>query len=485
MSSPIPVIVGVAQLEQRAADPQAAKEPIELMIDAVRAAAEDAGSVALLGADSVRVIRGIWPYENPARAVAEAIGATGAETTLSPYGGNFVQTTLSLSAVDIQAGEKDIIVLTGAECGHSQAKAAKAGHNLAYQDIAGAPDRYIAPEMEMRHAAEKAIRLGRPVQVYPIFETALRAKLGHDIDTHQQHIAELWASFSAVAAQNPHAWLRDAKTAQEIRTLSDINRPVSHPYPKFMNSNSNVDQAAAIILCSTTTAQRLGIPEEKWVYPWAGTDAHDHYFVSNRDNLYSSPAIRIAGSRALEMAATEVGQLDHVDVYSCFPSSVQVAARELNLDTHKPLTITGGLTFAGGPMNNYVMHSIARMVELLRDGADKRGLITANGGYLTKHAFGVYSATPPEQPFQHADLQAEVDALPARSVVEAYTGTGSVEGYSVMYSAEGLDKAFVATRLEDGHRAWGVCNDRDVLQDMISQEYVGHQVRLQDHVATF
>ena len=88
--------------------------------------------------------------------------------------------------------------------------------------------------------------------------------------------------------------------------------------------------------------------------------------MSNRDNLYSSPAIRIAGRRALELAGVEVADLARVDVYSCFPSAVQVAVNELGLDDQKPLTITGGLTFGGGPLNNYVMHSIARMVELSR-----------------------------------------------------------------------------------------------------------------------
>jgi acetyl-CoA C-acetyltransferase len=485
MSQSTPVLVGISHLEQRFQDFASAKEPVELMIDAVKAAAEDAGSNELLNATSVRVIKGIWGYQNPAKAVAQAIGCPNAQTALSPFGGNFVQSVLNVSALDIQSGAHDVIILTGAECGNTQAKAAKASHDLGWAELPGTPDLQIGEEKDMRHDAERAIRLGRPIQIYPIMETALRSELGMGVDEHMRHISELWAGFSAVAANNPNAWIRDAKTAEEIRTISTINRPVSFPYPKFLNSNSAVDQAAALILCSEEKAKALGIDREKWIYPWAGSDAQDHFHFSTRDNLYSSPAIRLAGKKCLEMSDMNVDDIDLVDVYSCFPVAVQIASRELGLDTSKPLTVTGGLTWAGGPLNNYVMHSIVRMAQLLREKPGQKGMITANGGYITKHAFGTYSNDRPEQPFQHANLQDQVDALPKREVVMDNTGQGVVEGYSVMYGSKGLDKAFVATRLPDGRRAWGTSNDADVLQSMTTEEFVGRPVTLTDSVATF
>ena len=485
MSQSTPVLVGISHLEQRFQDFASAKEPVELMIDAVKAAAEDAGSSELLNATSVRVIKGIWGYQNPAKAVAQAIGCPNAQTALSPFGGNFVQSVLNVSALDIQSGAHDVIILTGAECGNTQAKAAKASHDLGWAELPGTPDLQIGEEKDMRHDAERAIRLGRPIQIYPIMETALRSELGMGVDEHMRHISELWAGFSAVAANNPNAWIRDAKTAEEIRTISTINRPVSFPYPKFLNSNSAVDQAAALILCSEEKAKALGIAREKWIYPWAGSDAQDHFHFSTRDNLHSSPAIRLAGKKCLEMSDMNVDDIDLVDVYSCFPVAVQIASRELGLDTSKPLTVTGGLTWAGGPLNNYVMHSIVRMAQLLREKPGQKGMITANGGYITKHAFGTYSSDRPEQPVQHAKLQDQVDALPKREVVMNNTGQGVVEGYSVMYGPKGLDKAFVATRLPDGRRAWGTSNDADVLQSMTTEEFVGRPVTLTDSVATF
>ncbi len=481
-----PVLVGVAQLEQRSEQPEAAREPIDLMIEAVQMAARDAECSGLLsGAKSIRVIRGMWPYGNPARAVADAIGANGVETAIAPFGGNFVQSVVNLSALEIQHGEQEIIIITGAECGNTQAKARRAGIELTWQELPGEPDRWLGAQKLLRHEAEKAAHIGRPIQVYPILENALRHHRGETIEDHLVRISELWAGFSAVAAANPHAWIREAKSAEEIRTPSKLNRPVSFPYPKFMNSNSNVDQGAALIMCSTEKARSLGIPESRWVYPWAGTDAHDHYFLSNRDNFYSSPPIRLAAARCLEFAGLEAGDLDLVDLYSCFPVAVQVSALEIGLDLNRPLTVTGGLTFAGGPMNNYVMHSIARMVELLRASPEAKGLITANGGFITKHAFGIYSSTEPELPFRHADLQAELADMPKREAVLAHTGDAEVESYTVMYGPEGPTIGHVSALLPDGRRAWANVHDPEVIASMTREEFCGRPVKLADYEATF
>ncbi|MEM7217943.1 MAG: acetyl-CoA acetyltransferase [Pseudomonadota bacterium] len=481
-----PVLVGVAQNEQRVTDWQDHKEPLALMIEASRAAAEDAGSTALLdAATSVRVIRGRWPYSNPAAQVAEGLGLGNVETCGSQFGGNFVQTLLNASALDIQAGNHDVILITGAECGATQAKARRAGDKVRWEDPGGTPDRVFGAEVPMAHPEEIACQIMAPIQMYPIFENALRHHLGEDQESHMQRVSELWAGFSAVAADNPSAWLREPKSAEEIRTVGGANRPVSLQYPKFMNSNNNVDQGAALILCSTDAARRFGIPEDRWVYPWAGTDGHDTYYVSNRDNLYSSPAIRFAAERCLELADLTPETLDHVDLYSCFPVAVQVAAREIGLDQSRPLTVTGGLTFAGGPLNNYVMHSIARTVELSRAQPGTRNLVTANGGYLTKHAFGIYSSEPPAAPFQHDDVQARIDAEPTREVVEGYAGPATIESYTVMYAGTEPQIGHLACTTPDGARAWGNATDPEIVGQLVSDSLHGQEVRISDRVISF
>ena len=137
--------------------------------------------------------------------------------------------------------------------------------------------------------------------------------------------------FSDVAQANPHAWIRKALSAEEIWQPSAENRMVSWPYTKLMNSNNMVDQGAVIILAAAEKATHLQIPTERWVFPYAGTDAHDTYAIGERAELHRSPAIRFAGRRALELAGVGVDDIDQIDVYSCFPSAVQVAAAELGL----------------------------------------------------------------------------------------------------------------------------------------------------------
>lgn len=478
-----PVLVGIAQLEQRDADPVAGrgKEPLDLMIEAVEEAARDAGAPGLLtSADAVRVTRGMWPYENPARAVAEALGCPQAETGVSMWGGDAVQLVLTESALEIQSGARQIVILVGAECGRTQAKARRAGIDLHWRDAPGTPDRRFGEELKMRTRAEAIRGVSQPIQMYPIFENALRHARGETLDAHIRRVSELWAGFSRVAADNPHAWIREAATAEDIRTPSDFNRPVSFPYPKLMNSNSNVDQASALILCSTAVARRFGIPEDKWVYPWAATAAHDTYAVSNRDNLHSSPGIRIAGGRALELADRNADDIAHVDLYSCFPSAVQVAAAELGFGEERPLTVTGGLTFGGGPLNNYVMHAIARMAEVLRDSPGDVGLVSSNGGFITKHAFGIYSTAPPAKPFRYEVPQDRVDAMPTREAVPAFDGKVEIESYTVMYGSNGPSAALAACLLDDGRRAWGNTDDPEVMHAMVNEEFCGRPARLRE-----
>lgn len=474
-----PVIVGVGQVEQRVEDPREGREPLELMVDAVERAAKDAGSRELLRqADAVCVIRGVWRYENPAAVVAERIGAPRAETIGTPFGGNMVQSAVNHAALAIQAGERNVVVIAGAENGHSQARARKAGIRLPFTETPGTPDRMLGTEKPMVHDAERARELGMPIQFYPMFENAIRHARGESVEDHLTRISELWSRFNAVAVRNPHAWIRKPYTPEEIRTPSPANRMVGFPYPKLMNSNNAVDQGAALIVCSLAVARRAGVREDRFVFPWAGTDAHDHYYVSNRADLHSSPAIRLAGGRVLELAETLIDDVAHLDVYSCFPSAVQVAAAELGLAETRQLTVTGGLTFAGGPLNDYVLHAIATMVEVLRADPGARGLVTANGGYLTKHAFGVYSTEPPAAGFRHQDVQEEVDRLPRREVVADHEGPATIEAYTVMYGADGPEIGHAACLLPDGQRTWANTRDRDLLAAMTREEFCGRPVAI-------
>jgi acetyl-CoA C-acetyltransferase len=282
--------------------------------------------------------------------------------------------------------------------------------------------------------------------------------------------------------RNPHAWIRKPVTAEEISQAGPTNRMISWPYTKLMNSNNMVDQGAALILTSVEAARRLRIPNDQWVYPYAGTDAHDTYSISERAELHKSPAIRIGGARALQLAGLGIDDMDYVDLYSCFPSAVQVAANELGLpvdDPARPLTVTGGLTFAGGPWNNYVAHSIAAMAQLLTDNPGRHGLVTANGGYLTKHSFGVYGTEPPKTEFRWEDVQPAVDREPTRTAAVEWEGVGTVEAWTTPFDRDGQpEKAFLAVRTPDDRRALALITDPDAAAATVQDDIGGAKVKV-------
>jgi acetyl-CoA C-acetyltransferase len=217
------------------------------------------------------------------------------------------------------------------------------------------------------------------------------------------------------------------------------------------------------------------------VFPLSGTDCHEHQYVSNRWSFAETPAIELGGRMALELAGATIDDIGIVDLYSCFPAAVQLGAQSLGLSIDQQLTRTGGLSFAGGPWNNYVMHAIATVVGELREQPDTKGLVWANGGYTTKHAFGIYSSTPPATPFRHAYPQDVIDAMPRRELAtaEAAGGTTTIEAYTVMHSRDGEPEHAIATcLLADGRRAWGTSDDRAVVVAMCEGEWVGRAVEL-------
>nr|MBA3606047.1 hypothetical protein [Acidimicrobiia bacterium] len=340
-----PVIVGVGQFVHHAAGLDDALEPVALMEAAVGAAGTDAGLGAAPDVDALRVVSSFsWRYGNPAWVVAERMGLAPRELAYTSAGGNTPQTLVNTTSREIQAGQLDAAILVGAEAWRTRMRARREGAIL---DWAKAPDDEppvaIGGDLEMTHPEEAERGIYLPVQVYPMFETAVRAAAGRDPDDHLRDVSELWSRFSDVAAMNPFAWSREPRSAEQIRTVSPHNRMIGSPYRKLMNSNNDVDMAAAVVICSVERARAWGVSDDLWVFPHAGTDCHEHPFVSNRDSLARTPAVEIGGRRALELAGTGIDDIEVIDLYSCFPSAVQLGAQSLGLSLDRQLTRTGGL----------------------------------------------------------------------------------------------------------------------------------------------
>lgn len=476
-----PVLVGVAQLKQKPENPLDALEPLALMTEVVVAAAADAGAPGLTKRlDSIRVVKGAWPYQDPARMIAQRIGAEPRQTATTFDGGNTPQSLVNLSCLDIVDGRFDAVAIVGAEAIWSRRRAHRAKQVIPYTPDDGPAAEALLHDLDMSSPVEEARGFQMPVNIYPLFESAFRASRGESIADHIARISKLWAAFNEVAIANPYAWSRKPMTALQIAAPTDDNRLVGFPYTKAMNSNWDLDQAAALILCSAETASAMGVPRDRWVFPWAGTDAHDTGHISIRGSFHQSPAIRIAGRKLWDLAGVGPDELAHCDLYSCFPSAVQISATELGLGLDRQLTQTGGLTFAGGPLNNYVTHAIAAMADTLRSHPGDIGLCTANGGYLTKHALGIYSTTPPSTMFRHADVQEAVDREPTRTFDAEFTGAATIESYTVMHGHAGPEKALLTALTPTGSRALASSTDTHMMQTLMEREHVGATVHIDD-----
>jgi acetyl-CoA C-acetyltransferase len=481
-----PVLVGVGQVTSRP-DPHLAlaerPSPLDLMVGALRAAAEDsaAGARLLNRVDSLRVVRSLdWHPTNPALTVAGQLGLSPRETVLTAIGGNTPQALLHDAASAIARGDLDVVAVTGAECGYTRAAARRLPErpHLPWAgltpDEAPLPtyfgtDRAPATDTELEHG------IALPIHVYPLLENALRIAGGLTAAAQRTRIGSLWSRFSAVAATNPYAWITAPSSAHDVTQPSPTNRMIAFPYTKRCTANIQVDQGAAYLCCSVDAARAAGIPSDRWVFPLAGAEANDHWFLSERDELGASPAIRLAGQRALQLVGIGVDDLAFVDLYSCFPCVVQIAAAELGLDLDGPierLTLTGGLTYSGGPGNNYTSHGIASLVPHLREQPDAVGMATGLGWFATKHAVGLYSGRPPEGPgFRAENVQGAVDALSRRTARTDVEGPATLETFTVIYDREGApEKAIIVARTDDGARVWANSTEPDLMATLVGSE---------------
>jgi acetyl-CoA C-acetyltransferase len=476
-----PVIVGVGQRSHREPDKPA---PVELTAEAARAAQDDAGAPLLARAEAVAVVDPFsWPVPNPALLLADTLGIAPRDHVVSARGGTSPLVLLGELCRRIADGKLDVGLLAGGEVGTAFFRAARTGEDLGWpgQDGQDVPrPEVIGSDRDPHHPAEQAAGLIAPIFFYPLFEQAVRGAAGRDVATHQAWLGRLWRRFADVAASNPYAWT-PGLDGQDPAVPGPENRMVSFPYPKFLNANIQVDQAAALLVCSAQAAADAGIPRERWVVVHAVATAHDHWHAVERDVLHRSPAIAACGRAVLGHAGAGIDDVALLDLYSCFPSAVQIAAAELGVDLEdpsRPPTVTGGLTFAGGPANSYVTHALATLVQRAREQPDALALSTAVGWYLTKHGAAVLGVGEPRRPFAWHEPQDEVDALPRREAAEDFAGTAPVESYTALYDRDGTPTLGIVSALVHGRRALAQTQDRDLVAALVAGDALGRDVEL-------
>jgi acetyl-CoA C-acetyltransferase len=465
LSDNTPIIIGAGQYVERLhpLSQPPFNSPMQLAATACQTAIKDAG-VAARDIDTIAVIRlfsdaaKAWasPFggsNNPPESVARRIGATPAQRIYSNAGGTEPLQIMVELMHAIARGETKLALLTGAEAIANQRFAIRNGLEDNWREEFDAP--LDKREYHKRFASKQEMSSGLslPVHYYALIENRQAHQMGHNLQHHRQYMAQLLAPFSNVAAANPYAQSPVAYTAQELAAVGPVNYPISLPYSKLLVAQDAVNQSAALLLTSVGHARQLGVDPRQWIYIEAYAQGEDQY-LSQREDPGRSTAMARVLTTTMEMAGATHADMDLIDIYSCFPCAVHAACAVLGLPTagSRPLTVTGGLPFFGGPGNNYSLHALAEVAVRLR-GEPERALVTANGGMLSKHAAAVLTSEPARAATidwdNTEDLTIDCTEIPVR----AYADTprqGEIISYTVIARRDKADIGIVLAETQTG-----------------------------------
>ena len=485
-----PVIVGVGDIiDKRKVD---GPDPLTLLGQASEIAFEDTGIRNVIDyLDAIGVVRfsvdfstatnqSRFGYSNFPRSLANKIGVKKDISELySGMGGNAPQVLLQEISKKIHANEIHCALISGGEVLQTMISKLKSGEKLNWEDSAGGEPEIIGINDEGFSKEEKKHYMDLPSNVYPIFANAIRSSKSQSSEEHLRECSELFSKFSKVASLNPKAWFPKFRTPEEIEEISDSNRLVGFPYTKYLNSMIRVNMASSLVVMSEKLTKELKIPQNKKVYIHGSCVLNDIWNVSKRPSLNESPAIRECGKEVLSQAGISLPEISFLDIYSCFPSAVQIAQKELSLSSNddRPLTVTGGLPYFGGPGNAYTMFSSSEMVKKLRSNPKEYGMVTANSWFLTKHAINIFSCRPPQEIDWKKDfikLQSEINSREIKNFNTKPNGLGKVISYTIVQGRKNLEYGIVIGELEDKSKfIANILGEQSFLKKLTENELLG------------
>lgn len=479
-----PCVIGVGQYVSRP-DDGPAPEPLDQWETVIRSATGDAsaGGDVLNAVDALHIVYcQSWQYDDPPGRLSERLGIAPRFQEYAGIGGTRPQQLVDEAATAILSGDSRVAVVTGAEALDTRRRLKKQGEKPQWSYK---PDeRRDFPFEAPFHPAEIAHDVFQAWLTFPVFDVARRAHLGVEPDDYREQLGRLMAPMTEVAAQNPYAWFPLERSATDLVTPTPENRLVGYPYTKYMVSVMDVDMASAVILASHEAADELGVPADQRVYLRGWCYAEDPRYLAEHDPLWESPAMRAASSEALGRAGIGVDDVAHLDLYSCFGSSINFGLDALGLspDDDRGVTVTGGLPFSGGAGSNYMTHAVATMTDVLRGDPGSFGLVSGVGMHMTKQVYGVYSTEPgPVAPPDEAAVQAQVDAdHPKKTIREEHAGPATVATYTVAHARDGSpDWGLAILDLPEGDRAYAKIHDADLLTEIEKVEWVGAEVEVE------
>ncbi len=480
-----PCIVGVGSQTWHPADTgdDGAPEPLAMWETVIRSAEADSGVSLLPRLDALDVVYcQTWQYDDPVARLCDRLGVSPRRRHYSGIGGTTPQLLVQEQARRIAEGELDVALVVGAEALDTQRRHRKRGERFPYSFRPETKPEF--PWEAPFHPAEVAHEVFQAWLTFALFENARRGRRGTGLDAYRRELGEQWHRFTEVAAANPEAWFPFERSAEEIVTPTTENRMVASPYTKYMVSIMDVDMAAAVFLVSEETADALAISRDRRVYLHGWQYATDPIYVAEHPDLASSSAMGVVLTDTMWTAGIDVDDLAHLDLYSCFGSSVNFMRDRLGiaLDDPRPLTVTGGLPYHGGAASNYLSHAIAQMTRVLRTDPGSYGLVTGVGMHMTKHVACVYSTTPP---VLAARLLSPTRASePGRTpIVDRYAGPATVATHTVVHGRDGNPEWGLAVCDIPEGRVYARIEAADLLAEAMEVEWTGRAVILGAHPA--
>ena len=474
------VVIGISAIQQKG-NFENLDEALHLMDKAVKEALSDSGNKLVKDyIDEIRIPKGFWRYRDPGKWIARNNNFKNIPTTYVTKIGVLQQNLINEACQKIETGEINASIILGGEARFKQLRAVIEKKEYFETKLDENPDFYIKAKEDLYGDEELAELGAMAVGYYATMETAIRKNDGEGIEEHQNNIALMYEEFSKIASENKDGWLNHPYAKEDILETSKKNKMLAYPYNKLHCTSWNVNQSAAIIICSEELANELEIDSKKRVYPISSSENNHMIAIQQRPKLYESLGMTYAANSINKMIERLDIKLDAYDLYSCFPAAIKMFTKSLELDSEIPKTVTGSMPYAGGPLNSFVIHSTVKMIQKIRSLEVEYGLITGVSGMMTKQSFCVWGKEYREHfIFDDVTERAKLNESPIR-LSNISEGKGEIIGYTIIEGNENAAKAVLYLDDEKKHRKVVSSMDKNFINLLTEEEWVGKILRFKD-----
>ena len=474
------VVIGISAIQQKG-DFANLDEALFLMDQAVKEALSDSGNKLVKDhIDEIRIPKGFWRYRDPGKWIAKNNDFKNMPTTYITKIGVLQQNLINEACLKIEKGEINASIILGGEARYKQLRSVIEKKEYSETKLNENPDFYIKAKEDLYGEEEFAELGAMAVGYYAAIETAIRKNDAEKIDEHQNNIAAMYEEFSKIASNDENGWIDNPYSKEEILDNSKKNKMLAYPYNKLHCTSWNVNQSAALIVCSEELANKLEIAKNKRVYPITSSENNHMIAIQQRPKLYDSLGMKYAANSISKVIERLGITLDAYDLYSCFPAAIKMFSKSLGLDNKISKTITGSMAYAGGPLNSFVLHSTVKMIQRIRTSEVSFGLVTGISGMMTKQSFCVWGREYQERfIFNDVTDQAKLNEIPVglSSIIE---GEGEIIGYTVVEGNENALKAVLYIDDEKKDRKVVSSYDKIFINLLMEEEWVGKKLKFKD-----